>query len=169
MAKKRDARRDSGTAKPKQLRKRLRKAEDQLQHAVTKRDRAQARVDALSIIADEIRAQLAEVEPAEGGAKAKPAKARSKSKASQADAVPAESDEAKPTKAVTGRTTRKPAAAAKAAAASRPAAARKTTTAKTRTAKPAAAKPAAKRSAAAAPKSDTATTRRKPSTRKATE
>ena len=44
--------------------KRLRKAEDQLQDAQTKRDRAQARVEALSIIADEIRAQLAELDKA---------------------------------------------------------------------------------------------------------
>ncbi len=64
MAKKR-ATRDAGSAKPKQLRKRLRKAKDQLQQAQTKRDRAQARVEALSIIADEIRAQLAEIEQAE--------------------------------------------------------------------------------------------------------
>ncbi len=70
MAKKRATRRDAGSAKPKQLRKRLRKAEDQLQDAQTKRDRAQARVDALSIIADEIRAQLAEIEQA--GKDAKP-------------------------------------------------------------------------------------------------
>lgn len=70
MPKKREARRDSGSAKPKQLRKRLRKAEDQLQDARTKRDRAQARVDALSIIADEIRAQLAEVEQAQAAGKA---------------------------------------------------------------------------------------------------
>jgi hypothetical protein len=65
MPKKRDARRDTGSAKPKELRKRLRKAEDQLQDAQTRRDRAQARVDALSIIADEIRAQLAEAEKAD--------------------------------------------------------------------------------------------------------
>jgi chromosome segregation ATPase len=64
MPKKRAARRDTGSAKPKELRKRLRKAEDQLQDAQTRRDRAQARVEALSIIADEIRAQLAEAEKA---------------------------------------------------------------------------------------------------------
>ena len=61
MAKKRGARRDASQAKPKQLRKRLRKAEDQLEDARAKRDRAQARLDALAIIADEIRAQLAEL------------------------------------------------------------------------------------------------------------
>ncbi len=62
MARKRSAREDADTSKPRQLRKRLRKAEDQLADAVQKRDRAQARVEALGIIADEIRAQLAETE-----------------------------------------------------------------------------------------------------------
>ena len=55
---------DADAGKPKQLRKRLRKAEDQLADAQLKRDRAQARVEALSIIADEIRAQLAEADTA---------------------------------------------------------------------------------------------------------
>ena len=64
MAKKRSAQPDADTSKPKQLRKRLRKAEDQLADAVTKRDRAQARVEALSIIADEVRAQLADADKA---------------------------------------------------------------------------------------------------------
>lgn len=64
MAKKRSAQADADTSKPKQLRKRLRKAEDQLADAVSKRDRAQARVEALSIIADEIRAQLADADKA---------------------------------------------------------------------------------------------------------
>jgi hypothetical protein len=64
MARKRSAREDADTSKPRQLRKRLRKAEDQLADAVQKRDRAQARVEALGIIADEIRAQLAETEQA---------------------------------------------------------------------------------------------------------
>jgi len=67
MAKKRGARREASPAKPKQLRKRLRKAEDQLEDARAKRDRAQARLDALAIIADEIRAQLAELGEAEDG------------------------------------------------------------------------------------------------------
>lgn len=64
MPRKRSARDEADTSKPKQLRKRLRKAEDQLADAVVKRDRAQARVEALSIIADEIRSQLAEAEAA---------------------------------------------------------------------------------------------------------
>ncbi len=97
MAKKRSARRDPGTAKPKQLRKRLHKAEDQLQNTEAKRDRAQARVDALSIIADEIRAQLAEVEAVDQVAQADDAaeqrqeavssESRSKSKA-KSEAAP---------------------------------------------------------------------------------
>ena len=64
MARKRSARDLAETSKPRQLRKRLRKAEDQLADAQQKRDRAQARVEALSIIADEIRAQLAEADKA---------------------------------------------------------------------------------------------------------
>lgn len=64
MARKRSAQADAETSKPKQLRKRLRKAEDQLADAVSKRDRAQARVEALSIIADEVRAQLADADKA---------------------------------------------------------------------------------------------------------
>ncbi len=66
-------RRSAGTSAPptsKQLRKRLRKAEDQLLDASAKRDRAQARVEALSIIADELRAQLAEAEKAARSAQA---------------------------------------------------------------------------------------------------
>ena len=62
MGKKNAARRDIGASDPEQLRKRLRKAEGQLLDATAKRDRAQARVEALAIIADEIRAQLAETE-----------------------------------------------------------------------------------------------------------
>ena len=65
MPKKRGSKRDGRGAKPKQLRKRLRKAGDQLGNAVAKRDGAQARVEALAIIADEIRAQLAELERSE--------------------------------------------------------------------------------------------------------
>ncbi len=89
MAKKRGARRDASPAKPKQLRKRLRKAEDQLEHARAKRDRAQARLDALAIIADEIRAQLAELGEADDGpadAGKQPAKATAVEQASEAGA-----------------------------------------------------------------------------------
>jgi hypothetical protein len=96
MAKKRGARRDASPAKPKQLRKRLRKAEDQLEDARTKRDRAQARLDALAIIADEIRAQLAELGEAEDGPDATegPADAAEPSSESTA-AEPASEAEAK--------------------------------------------------------------------------
>jgi hypothetical protein len=65
MPRKRSAREETDSSKPRQLRKRLRKAEDQLADAVQKRDRAQARVEALNIIADEIRAQLADLEKSE--------------------------------------------------------------------------------------------------------
>lgn len=68
MPKKKAAGRDAGTSRSRQLRKRLRKAEDQLADASDKRERAQARVEALSIIADELRAQLAEAERAAGAA-----------------------------------------------------------------------------------------------------
>jgi hypothetical protein len=64
MARRRAHEADADASKPKQLRKRLRKAEDQLADAQVKRDRAQARVEALGIIADEIRAQLAALEKA---------------------------------------------------------------------------------------------------------
>ena len=64
MPRKRSVRDEVEVSRPRQLRKRLRKAEDQLADAQQKRDRAQARVEALSIIADEIRAQLAEAEKA---------------------------------------------------------------------------------------------------------
>jgi hypothetical protein len=77
MARRRSGQADADGSKPKQLRKRLRKAEDQLADAQLKRDRAQARVEALSIIADEIRAQLSEADAAaakasQAGAAAKP-------------------------------------------------------------------------------------------------
>ena len=64
MGKKKAARRDFGASDLELLRKRLRKAEDRLLDASAKRDRAQSRVEALVIIADEIRAQLAEAERA---------------------------------------------------------------------------------------------------------
>ena len=65
MAKDRGARRDGGAATLKQTRRKLRKAESRLAAAQQKRDRAQARVEALAIIADEIRATMAEVDRAE--------------------------------------------------------------------------------------------------------
>ena len=70
MAKKKGKRRDASAPKPKALRKQLRKAEAELDKAVAKRDQAQARVEALSIIADEIRAQLADIDKAEAKAAA---------------------------------------------------------------------------------------------------
>ena len=73
MASTRAVRRDARISTSKQLRKRLRKAENQLLDASAKRDRAQARVEALSIIADELRAQLAEAEKAATVAHAKAA------------------------------------------------------------------------------------------------
>jgi hypothetical protein len=49
-------------ASPKRLRRRLEKLEGRLASASDKRDRAQARVDALAILADEVRAALAAAE-----------------------------------------------------------------------------------------------------------
>ena len=92
MAKKKVAPGDASNTKPKQLRKRLRKTEAELAKAEAKRDDAQARVEALVIIADEIRAQMAESEKA----------------ATEAEAAAAErTDTAKrptPSKASTGTT-----------------------------------------------------------------
>ncbi|CAN5634251.1 hypothetical protein BH23CHL8_BH23CHL8_22940 [soil metagenome] len=51
-------------ASPKRLREQLRKADAKVARARDKRDRAQARVEALGIIADEIRATLTEVQKA---------------------------------------------------------------------------------------------------------
>ena len=112
MARRRSPQPDADAGKPKQLRKRLRKAEDQLADAQVKRDRAQARVEALSIITDEIRAQLADADkaaqqeahqaqPAAAGArtaKAKPAatKARAKPAGPTAKATAAGAKKATP-------------------------------------------------------------------------
>jgi hypothetical protein len=77
MTKKRK-RADAPVGKPKGLRKQLRKAEADLAKAVAKRDKAQARVEAMGIIADELRSQLADREKAKGSAasEAQPARRR---------------------------------------------------------------------------------------------
>ncbi len=117
MPRKRSAREEAETSKPRQLRKRLRKAEDQLADAVLKRDRAQARVEALSIIADETRAQLAEADKAvelegvvEQGSEQKPPAARKRTTArsgtAEASTAAASGTADKP------MTTKKPAVAA---------------------------------------------------------
>ena len=75
MAKGRSPQADGDGGKRKQLRKRLRKAEDQLTDAQQKRDRAQARVEALAIIADEVRAQLpTPTRPPSSGLRPRPAR-----------------------------------------------------------------------------------------------
>lgn len=107
MAKKERAPKRAGAAKPKKLHKKLRKAEANLATAKGKRDRAQARVEALSIIADEIRAQLAETEKAKSAA--------------EAAAKPATASAAKPGARPKSTPARKPAAAKKSAPAKRPA------------------------------------------------
>lgn len=118
MPRKRSAREEAETSKPRQLRKRLRKAEDQLADAVLKRDRAQARVEALSIIADETRAQLAEADKAvelegvvEQGSEQKPPAARKRA-AARSDKVEASTAAASGT-ADKPTTTTKPVIAAK--------------------------------------------------------
>jgi hypothetical protein len=74
MAKKQVARGDASSTDPKRLRQRLRKAEAKLAKSEAKRDKAQARVEAFAIIADEIRAQLAESEKASAEAEVAAAK-----------------------------------------------------------------------------------------------
>jgi hypothetical protein len=66
MARKKTGGPDTGATSSRQLRKRLRKAEAQLLDATAELVRAQARVEALSIITDEVRAQLAEARKAAG-------------------------------------------------------------------------------------------------------
>jgi hypothetical protein len=99
MARKRSAREEADTSKPRQLRKRLRKAEDQLADAVQKRDRAQARVEALGIIADEIRAQLAETEKAAAAAEQEATSAAEQEEAARSE--PAKPS--RPARKATGR------------------------------------------------------------------
>ena len=78
MAKKGHARGNAEPASPKRLRRKLEKLEAQLAGANDKRDRAQARVDALAIMADEVRAAITAAQPApaaptvEAGSTAKP-------------------------------------------------------------------------------------------------
>jgi hypothetical protein len=94
MARKRSAREETDSSRPRQLRKRLRKAEDQLADAVQKRDRAQARVEALGIIADEIRAQLADAEKTEKPAPDDPPPARAPRKKAAAPRTSTEAETA---------------------------------------------------------------------------
>lgn len=91
MAKKKGRAGDKPAGKPKSMRKQLRKAEADLAKATAKRDKAQARVEALSIIADEIRAQLADVDKA--AAKAKTASRPKKERGQSAEAPTTKSDE----------------------------------------------------------------------------
>jgi hypothetical protein len=62
MTKKKAARASVEAASPKRLRRKLEKLEARQASASVKRDRAQARVDALAILADEVRAALAAAE-----------------------------------------------------------------------------------------------------------
>jgi hypothetical protein len=59
MVKKGDARASANPASPKRLNRKLTKFEARLEGAADKRDRAQARVDALTIMVDEVRAAIA--------------------------------------------------------------------------------------------------------------
>jgi len=117
MARKRSAAADAETSKPKQLRKRLRKADDQLADAVSKRDRAQARVEALSIIADEIRAQLADADKAAAGKAAEDQAAQGAAAAKAATAAKKPAAARKPVASRRPTSTRKPAVSTKPAAA----------------------------------------------------
>ena len=62
MAKKKASPASAEPASPKRLRRKLEKLEARQASASVKRDRAQARVDALAILADEVRAALAAAE-----------------------------------------------------------------------------------------------------------
>ncbi len=99
MAKKNANRRDQGSTRPKQLRKRLRKAETKLQEARTERDQAQARVEALAVIADEIRAQLSESEGSAAEAKTNVANDAGEGHATEATAQQAGPKKASPPEA----------------------------------------------------------------------
>jgi hypothetical protein len=107
MAKKRRRSRAASVQEPKQLRKQLHKAEAGLHKAEAKRDRAQARVDAFGIIADEIRAQLSDLEKASAKATAAPgngAEQPAKDEATTAaEARPADGDGAQPASETTPR------------------------------------------------------------------
>src|SRR5687767_10202284 len=70
MAKKGDARTGAEPATNKRLKRKLEKLEARLATASDKRDRAQARLDALTIMADEVRATLAAGAPATDAADA---------------------------------------------------------------------------------------------------
>src|SRR5262245_4275317 len=62
MAKEKSVRAGAKPGSPKRLRRTLEKLEARLTSASDKRDRAQARVDALTILTDEVRASLAAAE-----------------------------------------------------------------------------------------------------------
>ncbi len=121
MAKKKGKQRESSGPGPKRLRKQFRKAEARLGKAVAKRDKAQARVEALGIIADEIRAQLADIDKAA----AKAVAAEVDAKAAAAKPAPRKTAPKKAAttgaKSATPASTRKPAATKKPAAGTKPA------------------------------------------------
>ena len=110
MAKKVRSRKGNGVVTPKRLRKQLRKADGQLHKAQAKRARAQARVEARSIIADEIRAQLADADKA----------ARTTGAANAATSTPAKA-QAAPVKRAPRKVTRKPVAKTQATTSAMPA------------------------------------------------
>jgi hypothetical protein len=90
MARKKGGSRAVPAQEPKRLRKQLHKAEAGLHKAEAKRDKAQARVDAFGIIADEIRAQLADLEKAsakEAAAPKEQAETQAGGKAADGDGV----------------------------------------------------------------------------------
>jgi hypothetical protein len=130
MPRKRSVREDAEASRPRQLRKRLRKAEDQLADAVLKRDRAQARVEALAIIADEIRAQLVEADTAdelEAGAAvpvAEPKPPAARKRAATGSDAAADSTAASSANADKPTTTKKPTTKKKPPAATKPPAAK---------------------------------------------
>ena len=147
MAKKKGRSKERPAPKPKSLHKQLRKAKTALEKAAAKRDRAQARVDALSIIADEIRAQLAAVEKVEAGKDVTPEPRTVAAKRSAAKRSAAKGSAAKVVASAAKPAARKPASAKKPAAAKEPAAAKTATQEASATPRPSATRtPTTKRS-----------------------
>src|SRR5688572_14142875 len=113
MAKDDGSRPSAEPVRPKRMRRRLEKLEGRLAEAKDKRDRAQARVDALTIIVGEAQAALGSAEaPAEAKAPAQP-KAPAQAKAPAEAASPPQ--EAPPVRPAARRSTTTGRASAKAA------------------------------------------------------
>jgi hypothetical protein len=107
MTKKKAARASVEAASPKRLRRKLEKLEARQASASVKRDRAQARVDALAILADEVRAALAAAEAPTSEPDATPPASKPRPAAKPATARTSSTTRARrTTRATAGRATR---------------------------------------------------------------